>query len=58
MYRCAVASSPLLILYARGMLTGVVIDGGASQTQVVPVWEGYILPMQTKRLVTPSPLPS
>lgn len=40
----------MLVLYAQGLLTGVVVDSGDGVTHVVPVWEGVPLPRIIKRL--------
>lgn len=40
----------MLVLYAQGLLTGVVVDSGDGVTHVVPVWEGICPPLLIKRL--------
>ncbi len=40
----------LLVLYAQGLLTGVVVDSGDGVTHIVPVWEGICPPNLIKRL--------
>jgi len=40
----------MLVLYAQGLLTGVVVDSGDGVTHVVPVWEGICPPTLIKRL--------
>jgi len=40
----------MLVLYAQGLLTGVVVDSGDGVTHVVPVWEGVCPPNLIKRL--------
>jgi len=39
-----------LVLYAQGLLTGVVVDSGDGVTHIVPVWEGVCPPALIKRL--------
>lgn len=40
----------MLVLYAQGLLTGVVVDSGDGVTHIVPVWEGIVPPTLIKRL--------
>jgi len=40
----------MLVLYAQGLLTGVVVDSGDGVTHIVPVWEGICPPTLIKRL--------
>jgi len=38
------------VLYAQGLMTGVVVDSGDGVTHIVPVWEGICPPNLIKRL--------
>jgi len=45
-----VSIQAMLVLYAQGLLTGVVVDSGDGVTHVVPVWEGICPPELIRRL--------
>jgi len=45
-----VSIQAMLVLYAQGLLTGVVVDSGDGVTHIVPVWEGICPPQLIKRL--------
>lgn len=45
-----VSIQAMLVLYAQGLLTGVVVDSGDGVTHIVPVWEGVCPPNLIKRL--------
>lgn len=45
-----VAIQAVLVLYAQGLLTGVVLDSGDGVSHVIPVFEGYGLPNIVQRL--------
>jgi len=45
-----VAIQAVLVLYAQGLDTGVVVDTGDGVTHVIPVFEGYSMPNLVKRL--------
>jgi len=47
---CHVAIQAVLVLYAQGLNTGVVVDTGDGVTHVIPVFQGYSLPNVTRRL--------
>jgi len=45
-----VSIQEVLVLYAQGLLTGVVVDSGDGVSHIVPVWEGICPPLLIKRL--------
>jgi len=45
-----VSIQAMLVLYAQGLLTGLVVDSGDGVTHIVPVWEGVCPPTLIKRL--------
>jgi len=45
-----VSIQAMLVLYAQGLLTGVVVDSGDGVSHIVPVWEGICPPLLIKRL--------
>lgn len=47
---CKVAIQAMLVLYAQGLLSGVVVDSGDGVSHVVPVWEGVSPPNLVKRV--------
>lgn len=48
--RVYVSVQAVLTLYAQGLLTGVVVDSGDGVTHVVPVYQGYCLEHNVRRL--------
>lgn len=45
-----VSIQAMLVLFAQGLLTGVVVDSGDGVSHIVPVWEGICPPHLIKRL--------
>merc|ERR1711884_658560 len=45
-----VAIQAVLVLYAQGLNTGVVVDTGDGVTHVIPVYQGFSTPNLTRRL--------
>jgi len=52
-YGCEAAKSQIqaiLVLYAQGLMTGVVVDAGDGVSHIVPVWDGIVPQTLIKRL--------
>lgn len=45
-----VSIQAMLVLYAQGLLTGVVVDSGDGVSHIVPIWDGVCPPGLIKRL--------
>lgn len=48
--KAKVSIQAMLVLFAQGLLTGVVVDSGDGVSHIVPVWEGICPPNLIKRL--------
>lgn len=48
--KAKVSIQAMLVLFAQGLLTGVVVDSGDGVTHIVPVWEGICPPNLIRRL--------
>lgn len=44
------SSQPILALYSQGLVTGLVVDIGDSVTQIVPIFDGFILSHLVRRV--------
>lgn len=44
------ANTSVMSLFATGRTTGIVVESGLSETQVVPIYEGFALPHATLKL--------